>query len=175
MRGRQTVVGFSRDGAQLFDAHFPAPRDPAWLRSLAWAEGVRAGMASAYAGAYSAAAGQVAASTETGSLEQELAGELERGFSDLSQGYAGLASDYVSFARRRYEASAESREFAFMMTQDEDRTAQLLSVSKLDGSVAATIAMGRDKEPSYQIDDVSGYVFYQPTDSSVAAYRFAGR
>ncbi len=51
----------------------------------------------------------------------------------------------------------------------------LLSVSKLDGSVAATIGMGRDKEPSYQVDDVSGLVFYQPTDSSVAAYRLAGR
>ena len=175
VRGRQTVAGFSRDGAQLFAAHFPAPRDPAWLRSLAWAEGVRAGMASAYAGAYSAAAGQVAASSAAGSLEQELAGELERGFSDLSQGYAGLASDYVSFARRRYEASAESSELAFMMTQDEDRDALLLSVSKLDGSVAGTIEMGRDKEPSYQVDDVGGYVFYQPTDSSIAAYRLAGR
>jgi outer membrane protein assembly factor BamB len=175
VRGRQTVVGFSREGAQLFDAHFAPPRDPAWLRSLAWAEGVRAGMASAYAGAYSAAAGQVAANTAAGSLEQELASELERGFSDLSQGYAGLASDYVSFARRRYEASAESRDFAFMMTQDDDRRAQLLSVSKLDGTVAATIDMGRDKEPSYQVDDVSGLVFYQATDSSITAYRLAGR
>jgi len=175
VRGRQTVAGFSRDGAQQFNTHFPAPRDPAWLRSLAWAEGVRAGMASAYAGAYSAAAGQVADSVQAGSLEQELAGELERGFSDLSQGYAGLASDYVNFARRRYEASAESSEFAFMMTQDEDRDAQLLSVSKLDGSVAGTIDMGRDKEPSYQVDDVSGYVFYQASDSTMAAYRLAGR
>jgi hypothetical protein len=159
----------------LYDAHGAPPRDPAWLRSLAWAEGVRAGMASAYAGAYSAAAGQVAANTAAGSLEQELASELERGFSDLSQGYAGLASDYVSFARRRYEASAESRDFAFMMTQDDDRRAQLLSVSKLDGTVAATIDMGRDKEPSYQVDDVSGLVFYQATDSSITAYRLAGR
>lgn len=175
LRGRQTVAGFSRDGAPLFDVHFPGPRDPAWLRSLAWAEGVRAGMASAYAGAYSAAAGQVAANAATGSLEQELAGELERGFSDLQQGYAGLSSEYLSFARRRYEASAESSEFAFMMTQDEDRDAVLLSISKRDGSVAATIGMGRDKEPSYQVDDVGGFVFYQPTQSTIAAYRLAGR
>jgi outer membrane protein assembly factor BamB len=175
LRGRQTVAGFSRDGTPLFDAHFPPPRDPAWLRSLAWAEGVRAGMASAYAGAYSAAAGQVATSTASGSLEHELAVELERGFGDLQQGYAGLASDYLSFARRRYEASAESSEFAFMMTQDDDRNAQLLSVSKLDGSVAATIGMGRDKEPIYAVDDVSGYVFYQSSESTIAAYRLAGR
>jgi outer membrane protein assembly factor BamB len=175
LRGRQTVAGFSRDGALAFQTHYRGPRDPAWLRSLAWAEGVRAGMASAYAGAYSAAAAQAAANAADGSLGQELGGELARGFSDLQQGYAGLASEYVSFARRRYEASAESREFAFMMTQDDDRRALLLSVSKHDGSIAATIAMGRDKEPSYQVDDVSGYVFYQPTETTISAYRFAGR
>jgi hypothetical protein len=48
-------------------------------------------------------------------------------------------------------------------------------VSKNDGSVVATIGMGRDKEPSYQVDDVSGYVFYQPAETTISAYRFAGR
>ena len=53
--GAQTVAGFDDEGALAFSVHYDAPRDPTWLRSLAWAEAVRAGMASAYAGAYGAA------------------------------------------------------------------------------------------------------------------------
>lgn len=173
--GQQTVAGFSRDGALLFNVHYRAPRDPAWLRSLAWAEGIRAGMASAYAGVYSAAFASAAANEAEGSVGAEIATGLEQGFGDLQQGYAGLAGDYVGFARRRYEASAEARDFMFMMVQDEDRRVFLASVSKHDGSVVSHIEMGRDKEPDYQVDDIGGSVFYRPSESTLRAYRFAAR
>jgi hypothetical protein len=171
--GWQTVAGFTPAGSLAFSVHHPAPRDPAWLRSLAWAEGIRAGMASAYAGAYSAAAASVAADTAEGSLEHELATELEHGFGALQQGYQGLAAEYVSFARRRYEASAESRDFAFVMTQDEERRVSLAQVSKRDGRILGQIDLGRDKEPDYQVDDVQGLVFYRPAPSVINAYAFA--
>jgi outer membrane protein assembly factor BamB len=171
--GWQTVAGFGADGALAFSVHHRAPRDPAWLRSLAWAEGIRAGMASAYAGAYSAAAASVAADTAEGSLEHELAAELEHGFGTLQQGYQGLATEYVNFARRRYEASAESRDFAFVMTQDDERRVFLAQVSKRDGRVLGQIELGRDKEPDYQVDDVQSLVFYRPSPSVINAYVFA--
>jgi outer membrane protein assembly factor BamB len=171
--GWQTVAGFAADGTLAFSVHHPAPRDPAWLRSLAWAEGIRAGMASAYAGAYSAAAASVAADTVEGSLEHELASELERGFGTLQQGYQGLATEYVNFARRRYEASAESRDFAFVMTQDDERRVSLAQVSKRNGRILGRIDLGRDKEPDYQVDDVQSLVFYRPSASVINAYAFA--
>ena len=171
--GWQTIAGFGTEGALAFSVHHPAPRDPAWLRSLAWAEGVRAGMASAYAGAYSAAAASAAAQTVDGSFEHELATELERGFGELQQGYQGLATEYVSFARRRYEASADSRDFAFVMTQDDDHRVWLAQVSKRDGRILGRIDLGRDKEPDYQVDDVQSLVFYRPSPSIINAYAFA--
>jgi outer membrane protein assembly factor BamB len=171
--GSQTVAGFDEQGALTFNVHYDAPRDPAWLRSLAWAEAVRAGMASAYAGAYSAAAASVAADSPQGSAGHDIAVQLERGFGDLQKGYAGLASDYASFARRRYEASAQSRDFVFLMTQKADRTVALVQVSKRDGRVLSSIDLQRDKEPDYQVDDVGNFVFYRPSDSAVRAYRFA--
>jgi outer membrane protein assembly factor BamB len=171
--GWQTVAGFTSAGTLAFSVHHPSPRDPAWLRSLAWAEGVRAGMASAYAGAYSAAAASVAADTAEGSLEHELATELEHGFGTLQRGYQGLATEYVNFARRRYEASAESRDFAFVMTQDDERRVSLAQVSKRDGRILGQIDLGRDKEPDYQVDDVQGLVFYRPSASVINAYAFA--
>jgi hypothetical protein len=170
--GWQTVAGFAPAGNLAFSVHHPAPRDPAWLRSLAWAEGIRAGMASAYAGAYSAAAASVAADTAEGSFEHELATELEQGFGTLQQGYQGLATEYVNFARRRYEASAESRDFAFIMTQDDERRVSLAQVSKRDGRILGQIDLGRDKEPDYQVDDVQGLVFYRPAASVINAYAF---
>lgn len=171
--GQQSVASFSRVGVLQFNSHYPAPRDPAWLRGLAWAEGVRAGMASAYAGAYSAAFANAAANSAQGSPSQEVAQGLEKGFSDLQLGFEGLASDYVSFARKRYQASAEARDFVFMMVQGDGNRVSLAQVSKFDGKIVGQIPMHDDKEPSYEVDDVGSLIFYHPAPTTVTAYKFS--
>jgi len=173
LMGQQTVAGFGLDGSRKFAVHYDAPRDPTWMRALAWAEGVRMGMASVSAGMYSAAFADAAGDQAQGSAGREVATELSRGFGDLSQGYQSLSGDYIRFARRRYEASAESRDFFFMMVQHEDRRVALAQISKRDGRILSEIDLGRDKEPAYQVDDVASSVYYRPADSVVAGYRFA--
>ncbi|HXS80546.1 MAG TPA: PQQ-binding-like beta-propeller repeat protein [Gammaproteobacteria bacterium] len=173
LMGQQTVAGFGLDGSQKFAVHYDAPRNPTWMRALAWAEGVRMGMASVSAGMYSAAFADAAGDAAQGSAGREVATELSRGFGDLSQGYQSLSGDYIRFARRRYEASAESRDFFFMMVQHEDRRVALAQISKRDGRILSEIDLGRDKEPAYQVDDVGSSVYYRPADSVVAGYRFA--
>ena len=173
LMGQQTVAGFGLDGSQKFAVHYDAPRNPTWMRALAWAEGVRVGMASVSAGLYSAAFADAAGDAAPGSAGREVATELSRGFGDLSQGYQNLSGDFIRFARRRYEASAESRDFFFMMLQHEDRRVALAQISKRDGRILSEIDLGRDKEPAYQVDDVSSSVFYRPADSVVTGYRFA--
>ena len=173
LTGQQTVAGFGGDGKLAFNAHYRAPRDPAWMRSLAWAGAIRAGMASAYAGAYSAAFASAASDAQEGSLGQAMAQELHKGFGDLQQGYQGLSSAYAQFARRRYQASAEARDFVFMMVQDEERHVSLAQVSKLDGRIVGQIAMQGDKEPSYEVDDIGNLLFYRPTPSTITTYRFS--
>jgi outer membrane protein assembly factor BamB len=173
LMGQQTVAGFGLDGKLQFSVHYDAPRNPTWMRALAWAEGVRMGMASVSAGMYSAAFADAAGDAAQGSAGREMATELSRGFGDLSQGYQNLSGDYVRFARRRYEASSEARDFFFMMVQHEDRRVALAQISKRDGRILGEIDLGRDKEPAYQVDDVSSSVFYRPADSVLAGYRFA--
>ena len=97
---------------------------------------------------------------------------LQQGFSELQRGYAGLAGDYIEFARRRDQASAESRDFVFMLMRDEDRSVALAQVSKLSGEVLGAIDLGRDKEPLYQIDDIANRIFYQASDTVIEGYRF---
>ena len=169
--GQQTVAGFDREGSLVFNTYHPAPREPGWLRALAWAEGVRAGMASAYAGLYSTAAMAAAAEAEEGSVGREIAAEFQRGFGELQQGYAGLAHDYVSFARHRYEASAQSRDFAFMMVADAGGV-ELAQISKRDGRIIAAVPMNRDREPDYEVDDIASQIFYRPSASVIEAYQF---
>ena len=60
-----------------------------------------------------------------------------------------------------------------MMVQHEDRRVTLAQIGKRDGKVMAEIDLGRDKEPVYQVDDISSQVFYNPKDSVVAGYRLA--
>jgi outer membrane protein assembly factor BamB len=173
LMGQQTVAGFGLDGALKFNVHYAAPRDPAWLRGLAWAAGVRAGMASVSAGLYGAAFADAAGDAAEGSVGREMATQLSQGFGDLSDGYRELSGDYVRLARRRYEASAESRDFFFMLVQHDDRRVALAQVSKRDGSILSEIDLGRDKEPDYQVDDVSSFVFLKPAGSVIAGYRFS--
>jgi outer membrane protein assembly factor BamB len=173
LMGTQTVAGFALDGALKFSVHYAAPRDPTWVRALAWAAGVRAGMASVSAGLYGAAFADAAGDAAEGSVGREMATQLSQGFGDLSDGYRELSGDYVRFARRRYEASAESRAFFFMLVQHDDRRVVLAQVSKRDGSILREIDLGRDKEPDYQVDDVSSFVFLKPAASVIAGYSFA--
>jgi outer membrane protein assembly factor BamB len=173
LMGAQTVAGFGLDGALRFNVHYSAPRDPTWMRALAWAEGVRVGMASVSAGLYSAAFADMAGDAAAGSASREMATELSRGFGNLSSGYQSLSGDYVRFARRRYEASAESRDFFFMLLQHEDRRVALAQISKRDGRILSEIDLNRDKEPEYQVDDVLSFVFYKPADSVISGYRFS--
>jgi outer membrane protein assembly factor BamB len=170
--GRQTIAGFAPDGSLGFSAHYPAPRNPAWLQGLAWAAGIRAGMASAAAGLYSAAAASAAAESGEGTIERELATGLSQGFGQLQQGYQGLAGDYIEFARRRYQASAQSRDFVFMLTRSDDRNITLAQVSKRNGEILNAIDLGGDKEPNYQVDDIENQIFYQIGNSMIVSYRF---
>lgn len=173
LTGQQTVVGFTPEGQVVFNVHHPAPREPGWIRALAWAEGMRAGMASAYAGAYNAAAMQAAAETKEGSVGRQLADEFQREFSTLQQQYAGLAGDYIRLARQRYQASAESRDFVFMMVQDSNRNLALAQVSKYTGQIQAYIPMNQDKQPNYQVDDIGNQIYYSRSASIIEAYRFS--
>jgi len=173
LMGQQTVAGFGLDGSVKFNVHYDSPRNPTWMRALAWAEGVRVGMASVSAGLYSAAFADAAGDAAEGSAGREMATQLSQGFGDLSDGYRNLSGDYVRFARRRYEASAESRDFFFMLVQHEDRRVALAQISKRNGRILSEIDLARDKEPVYQVDDVSSFVFYKPADSVIAGYRFS--
>ena len=169
--GSQHVVGFDLAGRVLFRQYYPAPRHPAWLRALMIAQSVRAGMAAAEAGAAGAAFAQYASTREDGTLEREASEEIALGYSKIAEGAAGLSADYARMARQRFQASAEVRDWYFMMVQL-DRGYGLAQVSKRDGAIRGMIPIGKDQTPSYDVDDVAQRVYYRAGEHEILGYAF---
>jgi hypothetical protein len=45
-------------------------------------------------------------------------------------------------------------------------------VSKDDGRILGMVDLGHDREPVYEVDAVTGMVFYRATSGTVAGYRY---
>jgi hypothetical protein len=169
--GSQHVVDFDPGGKVSFRRYYPAPRHPAWVRALLIAQSVRAGLAAAEAGVAGAAFAQYASTQEDGTLQREVSEEFARGYSMLSEGAAGISAEYARMARQRFQASARSRDFHFMMVQL-DGGYGIAQVGKNDGAIRGLIPIGKDKTPSYQVDDVAHRVYYRADDREISGYAF---
>jgi hypothetical protein len=169
--GAQHVVDFDPKGKVAFRQYYPAPRHPAWVRALLIAQSVRAGLAAAEAGVAGAAFAQYASTQEDGTLEREISEEFAQGYTMLAEGAAGISADYARMARQRFQASAQSRDFYFMMVQL-GRGYGIAQVGKNDGAIRGLIPIGKDKTPSYQVDDVAHRVYYRIGDNEISGYAF---
>jgi hypothetical protein len=169
--GAQQVVGFDPQGTVSFQQYYPAPRHPGWVRALMIAQSVRAGLAAAQAGMAGAAFAQYASTQEDGTLQRQMGEELSKGYTMLSEGAAGISADYMKMAKQRFQASARARDFHFMMVQL-DRGYGIAQVGKADGAIRQMIPIGKDKTPSYQVDDVADRVYYRVDEHQIWGYAF---
>ena len=48
----------------------------------------------------------------------------------------------------------------------------LARVSKSTGRIEGIISLGRDKQPSYQVDGVTNKIFYRPRPTTIVGYKF---
>ena len=166
----QNVAKFSFDGSLLFQAYYPAPREPGWKRALLYAEAVRG----AYIGASSYyMSGTMAAVESDVRQEDAIAGEMVSQIGDAYSELGDQASSYASSAFKqanaRLKATSSTREFMLIMSK-QDKDIQLLKVSKSDGQVGARIDLGKDREPIYAVDDITGQVYYCTGNRTLTSY-----
>jgi hypothetical protein len=103
--------------------------------------------------------------------------ELRNSFSQLQQAYSsvGPASFVLSLERfktvkSRLEASAQSKNEIYMMTKVDDRSV-LLGIDKDSGEPVSKVMLAkRDKEPLYELDVESGYLYYAPKGTNVIGW-----
>jgi hypothetical protein len=167
----QNVAKYNFDGSLAFQEYYAAPREPGWKRALLYAESVRA----AYIGAASYyVSGALAAAENDIRREDPVSGEL---VAQVGYAYGQLgdaASQYADAAFRqasaRQKATTAGRDFMFIMSKQEKEVV-LLKVSKQNGKVEGEINLGRDREPIYAVDDITGQVYYCKGATGLVSYQ----
>lgn len=167
----QNVSKIGFDGTLIFNEYYPAPREAGWKRALLYAESIRA----AYIGATSYyVAGSMAYVEEDVRNEDALAGEI---FSQVGDAYGELGNEAAGYAgaafnqaNARMKATQSGRDFMFIMSK-QDKDIFLLKVSKLTGKIEGKIDLGKDREPIYAVDDITGQVYYLTGDNELTSYQ----
>ncbi len=169
--GKQNVALVGMDGSVKYNNYFPAPRLPGLLRAIYAAQAIRM----AYVGAVSTyASGALAAYAQ----QEKDAGKaaLGQGFSEVygAMGQAGFAyaGMYLDAVKSRFKATANAPDFVFMVMDTEARDNHLIRVSKDNGEIMDYINLGKEKEPVYEVDNISNQVYYRKTGNKISCFKF---
>ena len=166
----QNVAKFNFDGSLNFQKYYPAPREAGWKRALLYASSVRA----AYIGAASYyVSGAMAAAENDVRAENEVAGEMVAqvgyAYGQLGNAASSYAGNAFKQASARLKATKEGRDFMFIMSKLE-KDIVLLKVSKLTGEIEGEINLGKDREPVYALDDITGQVYYRQDNATLTSF-----
>ena len=167
----QNVAKFGFDGTVKFQEYYPAPREPGWKRALLYAEAVRG----AYIGASAYYASGVMAVVEDEVRQEdavagELANQIGNAYGELGAQASSYAATAFKQAKARFNATRSGRDFMFIMSK-RDKNIELLKVSKSTGKVEGRIDLGKDREPIYAVDDITGQVYYRADDNVLTSYQ----
>lgn len=167
----QNIAKINFDDSLAFQSYFPAPREAGWKRALLYAEGIRATLIGAQSHYISGSLRKAQLDVASEDLQSAaMAGQL----SEITADYGAKASDYArtafSMANSRLNATTSGRDFMFVMSQ-ENNDLFLIVVSKKTGGVEGKIALGKDREPNYAVDDVTGQVYYVDAKNNLISYK----
>ena len=167
----QNVAMFDYSGSQLFQKYYVAPREPGLKRALLYAQAARA----AYIGANSYyAAGVLQSAAPDVKEEDAVSGAIVEGFGMVYEELGDAASDFAkqSFqqANARFKATAQGRDFIIVFGKIEKDNA-LFKVNKDTGEADGSINLGKEKDPKYAVDDVTGQVFKKTGEGQITSYK----
>jgi outer membrane protein assembly factor BamB len=163
LSSEQNLALLGPDGGVKYRKYFPAPRESGLVRALKYASAVRAAYYSAAFGYTSAAFGSAAQNIQvtdaTSAETRDLAAGLSAGFGDIAQQASNATKRFWQEANARFKASATTNDIHFLMTEAGKGTYALKALHKHDGGEAATIPLGSDKSPRYEVDGITNAVY----------------
>jgi outer membrane protein assembly factor BamB len=167
----QNVAMFDFEGNLKFQNYFPAPRESGFKRALMYAQAVRASYISANSYYVSAQFKQVEDEVKA---EDPVSGAIVEGFGKVYGELGDAASDFAvqtfKQANARFKATAEGRNFMIVMTQM-NKDNLLIRVNKDTGKMEGSIDLGKDREPEYAVDDVTGQVYLKTDVAELVSYQ----
>src|SRR5216117_2996154 len=167
----QNIVVVTRDGQIKQQVYNPAPQLPGLLRALYRINAVRAGLYGAAASAYGDAFAQMSRQA-TDTTAKRLTGQLAAAYSQGGTQLTGYSTQAAAMASKRFKASLATPSSVFMLTRSPDGNGNvLLQIDKDSGQPRSRVDLGKQREPVYAVDDISGMLFLQTTSGTLAGYR----
>ena len=167
----QNLVLLGRDGQIKQQVYNPAPQLPGLLRALYRINSVRAGLYGAAASAYGDAFAQ-ASRQATDTAARRITGQLAAAYSQGGAQLQGYSTQAAAMASKRFKASLTTPGSVFVLTKSPDGNGNvLLQIDKDTGQPRSRVDLGKQREPVYAVDDISGMLFLQTTSGTLAGYR----
>ena len=166
----QNLVVVSRDGQVSRQAYYAAPQLPGLMRALYAVNAVRAGLNSAATSAYSDAFAQASRQT-TDPAAQHATQQLAVAYKEGSVQLEGYSRQSAAMATKRFKASLIVPESVFMLTRaSAGKGNVLLEIDKDTAQPTARVDLGKELEPVYAVDDISGMLFLQTAPRTLVGY-----
>jgi len=170
----QNMALLAADGSIAYQKYFPAPRESGLNRALLHASAVRAAYYTAAFGYTSAAFGSVSSSIQVqdtqSAVAKDVTGQLSAIYGDASKMGLSATKSFLAQASARFTATTSTQAVQYILSEVASKEFVLMAIVKVDGSVANTIMLGRNKTPQYAVDGATNSV-YLLADGKVRAYR----
>lgn len=167
----QNLVIIDRDGQIKQQVYHPAPQLPGLLRALYRINSVRAGLYGAAASAYGDAFAQ-ASRNATDTTAKRITGQLAAAYNQGGAHLQGYSTQAAALASKRFKASLVTPGSVFVLTRSPDGNGNvLLQIDKDSAQPRSRVDLGKQREPVYAVDDLSGMLFLQITPGTLASYR----
>ncbi len=167
----QNIMKIDMEGNKIYQSYFPSPQVPGLKKALLIANAVRAATIATAASAYSGAAAHASMASDN-QATKEVAGEMAEGFGDLAVKGFSVADSELKNVMKRFKASAQSPDFVFILSEYEKKTYGIIQVSKANGEKVELIDLGKDKEPSYEVDQIYSYIYFRTNPNEIVCYQF---
>jgi len=132
---------------------------------------VRAGLYGAAASAYGDAFAQVSRNA-TDTTAKRITGQLAAAYSQGGTQLQGYSSQAAALASKRFKASLATPGSVFVLTKSPDGNGNvLLQLDKDTTQPRSRVDLGKQREPVYAVDDISGMLFLQTAAGVLAGYK----
>ena len=178
----QNLLMLDFNGKLLFHKYYPAPTEPGIVKALYAMESIRAALYSAQAHMISASFDQVADNVDPNAGREQIR-QISDAYGQHGRNLQAYSSEAMSRAKARFNATRQGTDHIYMMIAldkqksgiaraVEGKKFALVRVSKIDGEIEQVMDMQDEKEPSYQVDNISNSIYYRMTPQEIISYRF---
>jgi hypothetical protein len=178
----QNLLMLDFNGSHIFHKYYPAPTEPGIVKALYAMESVTAALYSAQSHMIAASFDQIAENVDPNSGREQIR-QISDAYDQHGRELNAYSRDAMSRAKARFNATRDGSDHVYMMIAlDKQKTGvaraiegrkfALVRVSKVNGEIEQTIDMRDEKEPSYQVDNISSSIFYRQQPKEIITYRF---